>query len=374
MHYLETKKIAIIGAGIGGILAMQLLKKRLKKANFILIDENDFFVYTPRLTEILSKTVPEIYSIRPTKLFNDKNVKVIIDRVNKVNLQKQEIYLKNKNKINYDIAVFAQGAKTNFFGLKNAEKYCLQFKDYKDAHILRKKIIDGAREKLSIAIIGGGPTGTELSFAIRDICFNEKIDRKKLEISIYQGAGTLINGFPSWFIKKANKEAGKSDIKVYTNHHASDVNNNIVSFKEGGTAKADIIIWVAGITPNLIELEPKIELSGGSMPIRETLQLKNFNNAFAIGDCSVCIDTCNNPYPKTAQIAIQEAMHLANNIVLLQNKKQLKPFTYKIRGNFLALGRDRAAARVLFLLFDGKLGWMLRDLYYRYVFRKLVNK
>src|SRR3989344_1843200 len=304
MSILENKKIAIIGAGVAGILALQLLKKKIKNADFVLVGDNGSFVFTPRLTEILIESLHEKYVARPVSIFKDKNVHVIISKAKKVDLKNQIIFLK-KNK------------------------------------------------KLSIALIGGGATGTELAFALKELILK---NRKKypnasinnnVKISIYQGSGTIVKGSHPYIVKKAYEEAKLLNIKIFTNHHATDIKDNTIFFREDKPKKADIIVWVAGITPNVIEFDPKIGLQDNAIPVRKTLQLKDFNNAFAIGDCAFSLDMENKPYPKTAQIAVQQAFHVSRNIMFLIKNKKLKPFNYKIRGYFLALSHYKAA--ILFL-------------------------
>ncbi len=367
MSILENKKIAIIGAGVAGILALQLLKKKIKNADFVLVGDNGSFVFTPRLTEILSESLHEKYVARPVSIFKDKNVHVIISKAKKVDLKNQIIFLKNNEKIKYDIVVFSQGAKTNFLKLKNAEKCCLQFKDYRDVEKLRNKVLSGLKsingkknKKLSIALIGGGATGTELAFALKELILknrkkypNARINNN-VEISVYQGSGTIVKGSHPYIVKKAYEEAKLLNIKIFTNHHATDIKDNTIFFREDKPKKADIIVWVAGITPNVIEFDPKIGLQDNAIPVRKTLQLKDFNNAFAIGDCAFSLDMENKPYPKTAQIAVQQAFHVSRNIMFLIKNKKLKPFNYKIRGYFLALSHYKAAILFLFLKFCDK--------------------
>ena len=67
-------------------------------------------------------------------------------------------------------------------------------------------------------------------------------------------------------------------------------------------------------------------------------------------------------------------MHLANNIESFIKNKSLKTFNYKIRGYFLALSGYKTVAQAFFLVFDGMLGRLVRDLYYKYIFGKLVKK
>lgn len=381
---MEIKKIVIIGAGIGGVLSLQLLKKKFKNANFTLIGSNDMFLFTPRLTEIVSKSTPEDLIAIQTDMLKDNNVYVIISEVIKVNLNEKVVHLENNQKMNYDYLVFAQGAKTNFFGSESMERNSLQFKDYKDAIKLRNLILDKVESndfnKLKVAIIGGGPTGTELSYAIRDLLIHEKdnfpsVDvNNDIEITIYQGGDTLVKGLDPYLIKKAHEEADELNIKIVTNHHVSDIKENEMYFKEGGKEKADIIVWVAGVKPNIIDLEPKLELQRGAIPVSPTLQLIDHRNAFALGDCCLCFDANNEPYPRTAQIAIQQAYIIADNITSLENNNKLKNFDYNTKGTFLALGNNKAAVQAFFIKFNGSLGFKFRELYYKHLFKKLTER
>lgn len=378
-------RIAIIGAGIAGVLLVQHIKKKLPEAEITLIDDNDYFVFTARLTEVLAGIVPEKYIVRPTKVFEHEHVHVIISRAETVDLKKQIVYLKNGQEVPYDTVVFAQGARTNFFGIKNAEKECLQYKDYDDVTKLREQVIAGMRElnekkkeELHISVVGGGPTGTELLFAIRDLIEEQDhwfpdVHLDKIKIHIFQGGETLCKGMHPKIIKKAHQIAREEDITVHVNARVVDVKNKTIFLKEGEPVESDIIVWAAGVVPNLIDLIPKIELDRGGIPVRQTLQLKDYDNAFAIGDCGSLLNPKGQKYPLTAQIATRQAVHAAANIVRLANQKPLKPFTYLTRGAFLALGHHRTAARVYFLVFSGMLAWILRDQYYKSIFRQLLR-
>src|SRR5699024_7473509 len=81
----------------------------------------------------------------------------------------------------YDYLVIATGATTNFFGNELVEPYSLLMKNVKEALNIRSYVLqnleeavlakhkDDRRRYLNFVIVGGGPTGVELSGAIAEI-------------------------------------------------------------------------------------------------------------------------------------------------------------------------------------------------------------
>jgi NADH dehydrogenase len=83
-----------------------------------------------------------------------------------------------------------------------------------------------------------------------------------------------------------------------------------------------------------------------------TLNVPEYPNVFAIGDCS---RPKKDPYPGTAQVAIQMATvaawnvyaTLANSNANGQDSRKLLPFTYLSLGEMMTLGRDDATISTL---------------------------
>jgi len=124
----------------------------------------------------------------------------------------------------------------------------------------------------------------------------------------------------------------------------------------------DIVIWTAGVQPNLSYLETdQITKKFGRILVNNNLQIENHKNCFAIGDISVIEGM--EDLPITAQVAMQEGNHLANNLELLIQGKDPLPFEFKDNGEMISLGIGEASISGLGLLYLGN--WLLRqeDLY-----------
>lgn len=377
-------KILIVGGGIGGTIALQWIKRKIKDAEIILIDKKENFEFTPRIVDVLRSPQKEKFLLRNFKMFSKENVKISNSNVLKVNLEKKLVFLDSKEVIDYDYIIISTGGKTNFFGSEKWKKYCLEFKNYSDMKLLREKVVSAierirkTNENLKISIIGAGLSGTELAFALNDMILDllkEKkvFDKKKAKILLIDGNERILKGLPKWIIEKSYKEAKKGIINIYNGEYVSKISEKLIFLKEQ-SFHSDLIVWVVGIVPNVIEFEPTINYEKGAIPVKETLQLYGYDNAFAIGDCNFLLSSKKLQYPKNAQIALQEGIHAAKNIYYLINKKKTRAFDYRIKGIFLSLGKRRTAAVAYFLNFNGILGWLLREAYYRYIFWKIVRE
>jgi len=74
------------------------------------------------------------------------------------------------------------------------------------------------------------------------------------------------------------------------------------------------------------------------------LTVPGYPNIFMIGDCSYIINKENNrPYPPTAQIAMQQGVTCARNLVkLVKGQADLEDFVFDDKGTVCSLGEDNA--------------------------------
>ena len=125
----------------------------------------------------------------------------------------------------------------------------------------------------------------------------------------------------------------------------------------------DIVIWTAGVKPNLSFLETdQITKKFGRILVNNTLQIENHKNCFAIGDISVIEGM--EDLPLTAQVAMQEGNHLANNLELLIQGKDPLPFEFKDNGEMISLGIGDASIAGLGVTLSGKLAFEARRIIY----------
>ena len=174
------KRVVIAGAGFGGLrLARHLAGKDFQ---VVLLDKNNFHSFQPLFYQVATAGIePSAISFPLRKIFQGyKNIHVRMARVKKVNPEQNEIET-NIGNLKYDYLVLAMGAGNNFFGNANISKFSLPMKSVGESLGLRNTILNNFEKALNtaepveqealmnIVIVGGGPTGVELSGALAEM-------------------------------------------------------------------------------------------------------------------------------------------------------------------------------------------------------------
>ncbi|MEO8764904.1 MAG: FAD-dependent oxidoreductase, partial [Ginsengibacter sp.] len=174
-------KVVIIGGGFGGLkLARKLSRK--KGFDVTLVDRFNFHQFQPLFYQVatagldasnISFPLRKVFHKEANIHFRMAEVMSIDHANNKVIACEDTFY--------YDLLVLATGADTNFFGntelLENAYPMkstveALQIK-YKLLNNIEEALFSKDKEKLdslmTVVVVGGGPTGVEMSGAIADM-------------------------------------------------------------------------------------------------------------------------------------------------------------------------------------------------------------
>lgn len=169
------KKILIIGAGFAGLrLARALNNQQLE---IWLVDQHNYHQFQPLFYQVATSGLePSSIAFPLRKIFQkQKNIHIRCAKVNSINTQLQEVSTTIGN-LNYDYLIIATGASTNFFGNHLIEQNALPMKSVGEALYLRNRILqnfedaliadeDTKKALLNIVVVGGGPTGVEVSGA-----------------------------------------------------------------------------------------------------------------------------------------------------------------------------------------------------------------
>lgn len=145
--------------------------------------------------------------------------------------------------------------------------------------------------------------------------------------------------------------------------------------EETQTLNTETLLWTAGVAAHpLVRSLPIAKANRdrfGPPKVRSTLQLLDYPEVFAGGDCTTEED---NVLPPLAQVAYQEGAAIADNLVALSEGKDLKAAHVKLRGALLKLGLFDSAAN-LFGRFEvsGEIGHLVRQGTYLQLLPTLVH-
>lgn len=377
--HTERKRIVIIGGGFGGIS----LAKKLKKldAQVVLIDRHNYHTFQPLLYQVSTSGLePDsiAYPIRKV-LKRLSNFHFRLASVEKIDTERKEIQ-SNIGNLTYDYLVLATGTKTNFFGNADIEKNAMPMKTVPQALNIRSLMLqnferadDCEDEKerkalLCFCIVGAGPTGVELAGAFAELKRHvfpkdyRHLNVSEMEIHLFEGGQRVLSPMSESSSKKASSFLENLGVNVHVNTIVQDYDGAILKLKNGETMRTKNLIWAAGVTGATIEGFETTKLVDrvNRYKVDAFSQVVGCDAVFAIGDVAY-METAAYPkgHPQVAQPAIQQGEHLAKNLSLLFQGKDLKPFSYFDKGTLATVGRNRAVADLGNLKFGGFFAWFI---------------
>ncbi len=103
----------------------------------------------------------------------------------------------------------------------------------------------------------------------------------------------------------------------------------------------------------------------GKVVVDEYLEVSDFPNVFAIGDCALHIDPkTKRPVPPTAQIAEAQAKIVAKNLLSLIRKTKMEKFVHHSKGQMAIIGKRTGIVSLFGMNISGFLAWFIwRNVY-----------
>ena len=371
------KRIVIVGAGFAGLKMARMLSG--SKYQVVVLDKQNYHQFQPLFYQVATSGIePSSISFPVRKVFqNHHNLHFRQTELVKVNGAENTLVTKD-GILRYDYLVIATGVGTNYFGSQNIEKHSLPMKTTSEAINLRNRILASyekailtedvaERAKLmSIAVVGGGPTGVELCGALAEMREHvlpkdyPELDFNQMKIFLYEASDRLLNGMSDKSGRDALRflQALKVEVKLSTK--IEDFDGEKISLSGGKFEYIQNLLWTAGVSGRVIDgLETTSYTRAARLSVNEFNLVDNYTNVFAIGDaCLMHGDTTfEKGHPQVAQVAIQQAHRLAKNFRLDESK--WVSFKYKDKGSMATIGRNMAVVDLPMIHLAGGLAWVM---------------
>ena len=392
-------QIVIIGGGFAGInLAKELLNHN--GIEVTLVDKNNYNFFPPLIYQVATAYLePSSISYPFRKFFaGKKNLQFRLGELQKVVPIENKIVL-NNGELHYDYLVFATGAETSYFGMENVKKNAIPMKTLNDAIEMRNTLLKNLekaaickdirkrRKLLTIVVVGGGPTGVEISGMFAEMRKNilikeyPELDTSVSNIYLVDGGGELLSPMSKESQVDTLEAITKLGVVVKLNTRVTDYVNDTVYFANGETIQTKNLIWAAGVSAREFEGIPAESYSRGKRMATDAFNKVNAtNNIYAIGDTSIQFNDTEFPggHPQVAQVAIQQGINLAKNFKLMLANQPLNPFNYKDKGSMAIIGKNKAVVdlpkpKMHFKGFFAWLIWLFVHLMSLITYRNRIN-
>ncbi len=370
------ERIVIIGAGFAGLKLARYL--RHSPYQVVVIDKRNFHQFQPLFYQVATSGIePGSISFPIRKIFQKH------DNLHFRQAELWSIDDRNQNVVtsfgilSYDYLVLAAGVGTNYFGSKNIEMNSLPMKSTAEAINLRNRILQSFEKAIltedkaeqaslmSVAIVGGGPTGVELAGAIAEMRKYvlpkdyPELDFGLMKIFLYEAGDRLLNGMSENSGRMAVRFLEKLAVNVMLGTRIDDYDGEQLFLSNGKEESIRNLIWTAGVAGNPINgLGSDKYVSGKRIAVDGFNQVIGMRNIYALGDMCLMADDEKYPngHPQVAQVAIQQAVNLGKNMV---SQNTWRPFKYLDKGSMATVGRNMAVVDLPFFRFSGVLAWMM---------------
>ena len=375
-NLLERKKVVVVGGGFAGIQLVRKLDSRY--FDVLLIDKLNHHQFQPLFYQVATSQIePSSISFPLRNIFNyKKQLQIRMAEVENVDQLTNTIH-STIGSFSYDYLVLAVGCKTNFFGNQNIEKNALTLKSTYDAitirnHILEtfEKIISSSEEEreslFNLVIVGAGPTGVELAGAFAEIKKHvlpkdyRGIDFSRFKIFLIEGSKNTLNNMSEKAKSASKSYLTKMGVEILTEKIVKDYDGQKVILNDGNVIHTKTVIWAAGVTGNVLTgFSGEALTNTNRFKVDRQNKLIGSENVYAIGDIAL-METPSYPkgHPQLANVAINQAKLLANNLKSLQQEGRQKDFEYRDLGSMATIGTNKAVVDLPFMHFKGYFAWL----------------
>jgi NADH dehydrogenase len=399
------QKIVIVGGGAGGLgVATKLGRKlgRKSKAHVTLIDCVESHVWKPLLHEVATGALDvgiDAISYRGHALVNGYHFQqgslVDIDREARqvvlapIHDGNQELL--PARRVDFDYLVVAIGSVANDFGIPGVKRHCLFLENTEQAMAIRKILLnrflryashEQLDERIKVAIVGAGATGTEMAAEMHHAVdqlrgYGYKIDSSLLDVTLIEADKKILPKVGRVEISQSvARELEKIGVQVLTNTRVVEVTDKGITFQGGYFIAADMVIWSAGIRgPDYLKSIAGLETNQlNQLVVRPTGQATRDDRIFALGDCSGCPQEDGSWVPPRAQAARQLGQTVADNIIAMVNGREpTKHYVYKDLGSLVNLSKFHTVGNLFSfmgggVMVEGRIArWTYLTLYRRHL-------
>lgn len=370
-------RVIIIGGGFGGVEAARRLKD--KEVEVLLIDRNNFHTFQPLMYQVATGTLAaDAISFPIRKMFkSQQNFRFRMAEVTEID-HAQRLVRTSVGDYDYDYLIVASGATSNFFGNKQVEKYSLPMKSIHEALNIRSYVLQNLEEAvlrknyhdrerfLNFVVVGGGPTGVELSGAIAEIQLHmlkkdyPELSQNEMKVYLVEGTGKILSALSEKSSQDAERYLRDLGVNVLLDTQVTGYDGDTITFSNGESIPTKTVIWGAGVMGQFpAGIHPEIIQRGNRIQTDGQCRVTGMENVYAIGDVAAMI-TPDTPrgLPGVAPAAQQQGAYVAKHILKTMDNQQSADFKYFDKGSMATIGRNRAVVDMGRFHIKGFLAWL----------------
>ncbi|HEX8155896.1 MAG TPA: NAD(P)/FAD-dependent oxidoreductase [Solirubrobacteraceae bacterium] len=378
------------GGGFGGFYAARTLARVLPQhsARVRLLTADNFMLYTPLLPGAAAGTLEPRHVVVPLREELDPTIHLRLGRMMGASPERKVVHVRSldgsESELDYDHLIVAVGSVSRTLPVPGLAEHGVALKSLPEAIALRNHVIrtleiaetleDGVarREYLTYVFVGAGYAGLEglaelQDFAADIIDLYPRCRVTGMRWILVEATQRVMPEIPPKLADFAVRELRFRGIEIRTSTTLDEVTATTARLSDGEIVPTRTLVWTAGVKAHPVVARLGLPLDEkGRIETDSRLQVKGFDDIWAIGDCAAVPDPARKgmPCPPTAQHAIRQGRVVGRNVAAAIAGNRLRRFRYKTKGVFVDMGRREAVAMTGPITWSGTPAWLLARTYH----------
>jgi NADH dehydrogenase len=372
---MTTPRVVIVGAGFAGYHAAKKLSRLARgRAEIVLLNPTDYFLYVPLLPEVAAGILEPARISVPLAGTLD-GVRIVIGQADRVDLRQRRVAYTapegDQAELAYDRLVLAVGSVNKLLPIPGVSEHAHGFRGLPEAlylhdHIVRQLELASAAPDAAqrdahctFVVVGAGYTGTEV--AAHGQLFTDALADQNPWLTtrprwmLVDVAERVLPELDRRMSETAQQVLTERGVDVRLGTSVKTAAEDGVRLSDGEYVPTRSLIWCVGVRPDPLVADLGLRTEKGRLVVDEFLGVPGFPEVFACGDAAAVPDLTRpgEVTPMTAQHAQRQGALVAHNVAASYGQGRRRAYQHHDLGFVVDLGGKDAAANPLKLPLSG---------------------
>jgi NADH dehydrogenase len=372
---MTKPRVVIVGAGFAGYHAAKTLSRLARdRAEIVLLNSTDYFLYLPLLPEVAAGVVEPTRISVPLANTLD-GVRIVIGEADRVDLQNRWVGFTqpegDQGRLAYDRLVLAVGSVNKLLPIPGVTEYAHGFRGLPEAlylhdHVVRQiELAEQAqdpaeqRARSTFVVVGAGYTGTEV--AAHGQLFTDKLAAQRPRLTVrprwmlLDVAPRVLPELDERMSVTADRVLRRRGVDVRMGTSVAEATADGVRLTDGDYVPTCSLVWCVGVRPDPFVADIGLRTERGRLVVDEFLTVPGYPEVYACGDAAAVPDLARpgEICAMTAQHAQRQGKLVAQNIAASYGQGRRRPYKHHDLGWVVDLGGRDAAANPLKISLSG---------------------
>ncbi|GIG87335.1 NAD(P)/FAD-dependent oxidoreductase [Plantactinospora endophytica] len=372
---MTKPRVVIVGAGFAGYHAAKNLSRIANgRAEIVLLNPTDFFLYVPLLPEVAAGILePSRVSVSLAGTLD--GVRVVIGEARHIDLAAKRVDYTGAEgdpaHLDFDRLIISVGSVNKLLPIPGVTEHAHGFRGLPEALYLHDHVVsqielaeatDDPAERdarTTFVVVGAGYTGTEV--AAHGQLFTDALAAQHPRLGVRPRwmlldlAERVLPELDQRMSDTARRVLDERGVDVRMGTTVKEATADGVKLSDGEYVPTRSLIWCVGVRPDPLVADLGLPTEKGRLVVDEFLNVPGFPDVYACGDAAAVPDLTRpgQATAMTAQHAQRQGKLAAHNVAASYGQGKRRPYRHHDLGFVVDLGGTDAAANPVHVPLSG---------------------